>query len=115
MTNKDNGDLEISKALALAIGWPREDVIITAGQCLVDTHDLRNKVKVNSYWMHGCRVLDYKDWRVAGPVAERHNCFPREIDRQNGRWECVGPDGEWYYADTPQKAIALAVIQGTKK
>ena len=108
-------DLEISKVLALAIGWPEADVFITAGMCLADTHNRRNKVKVNSYWMHGCRVFDHKDWTVIGPIAERYNCFPyAHRDVKSGLL-----DGKWVVwpntlEDTPQKAIALAVI-GLKK
>jgi hypothetical protein len=99
-------DLEIDKALALAIGWMPEQMIeeaylldgVTAGY-----------LKLN-YGRNGWRVFSHRDCNVIGPIAERYNCFPFMRD-----------DGTWYnmvnsrvYADTPQRAIALAVIGGVK-
>lgn len=105
-------DPEISKKLAIAIGWPEKDVFITAGKCLVDTHDLRNKVKINNYWMHGCRVFDHKAWDVAGPVAQVYNCFPNLASA--GTWVTTlgAKNKPWpfYGSHAPQTAIALAVI-----
>ena len=78
-------DLEISKALALAIGW-------TGGA-----------------W----KMFDYRDWNVIGPIAERFDAFPKKLASMEGWWADVfGKDAR--FADTPQKAIALAVI-GAKK
>jgi hypothetical protein len=104
-------DLEISKALALAIGW--DDVFITASKCLVGTQDeLRNKVKINSYWLHGVRTFDYRDWNVIGPIAAKYDCFPWKVaDSWLSRYQWRGCGVR---ADTPQKAIALAVIGGLK-
>ena len=94
-------DLEISKALALEIGWdqvlPNEDKTALK-QCWVWT---------GSYW----RVFDYRDWAVAGPIAEKYNHFPFK------HWQGPPYNG-WYVhgftlerpAETPQKAIAMAVI-----
>ena len=102
-------DLEISKALALAIGW--DDVFITASKCLVGTQgELRNKVKINSYWLHGVRIFDYRDWSVIGPIAERYDVFP--FKNFIGVWTARNSDRSRHC--TPQKAIALAVI-GVKK
>ena len=94
-------DLEIDKALALAIGWkrilpnPEADGL---KQCWVWT---------GSVW----RLFSHKDWNVIGPIAARYDCFPANGYPQGWRSSahccCV-------YADTPQKAIALAVI-GAKK
>ena len=104
-------DLEISKALALAIGWP--DVFFSEGKCVVDTEDKAITLKLRGYWMIGLRIFDYRDWAVIGPIAEKFDCFPTQ-----GVW------GEWHssyhqcagsvQAVTPQKAIAMAVI-GAKK
>ena len=93
-------DIEIDRALALAIGWKR---ILpnpeTAGlkQCWVWT---------GSVW----RLFDHRDWNVIGPIAEKYNMFPYRLRITEGR-------GYWNVftykdnvADTPQKAIALAVI-----
>ena len=94
-------DLEISKALALAIGWSMTNVLPsdenpTLMQCWV---------WVGYKW----RVFDYRDWNVIAPIAERYNCFPY---RNGGAWWKTVNYMSW--ADTPQKAIALAVI-GAKK
>ena len=90
-------DLEISKALALAIGWPQAAVYGMLG-CMVSKGT-------------GWKSFDYRDWAVAGPIAEKFDCFPKKI---NGMWE-VPHSGEIYRADTPQRTIALAVIQGVRK
>ena len=101
-------DFEISKALALAIGWTT--VVIRNGHCRV-------WVAMHSYW----RIFDYRDWNVIGPIAERYNAFPvvSVAATTKGQW-CAGVgvgslNMSWSYADTPQKAIALAVIEGAKK
>lgn len=94
-------DLEISKALALAIGWESYTDIDT---CYVVDH------------ANQCdRVFDYLDWAIIGPIAERYDCFPMKAI---GGWYSSnwfeGKEVVQMYADTPQKAIALAVIQGAK-
>ena len=91
-------DLEISKALALAIGWPEVYGWMT-DEC---------KVKVDKEWVD----FDYRDWSVIGPIAEKYDCFPihlRDVWNSRFMWRGTG-----VIADTPQKAIALAVI-GAKK
>ena len=97
-------DLEINKALALAIGWPF--VTTEFGVCQVrDGADY-------FFW----NDFDYCDWNVIGPIAARYDVFPRRYSRNGSVY-----DGTWvtnqthYFADTPQKAIALAVIEGAKK
>lgn len=95
-------DLEISKALALAIGWKRMLPNPEADglkQCWVWTG-------------HSWRIFDYRDWNVIGPIAEKYNCFPTKMGY--GLWDASIAFGTIYGADTPQKAIALAVI-GAKK
>jgi len=89
-------DLEISKALALAIGWKKDDIAMFS-----------NEMEV---WSGGWRTFDYRDWNVIGPIAERYNFFPQRAFYQ---WQVRG----WTdtLADTTQKAIALAVIKGTVK
>jgi hypothetical protein len=93
-------DLEISKALALAIGWDK--YIVTEGKLRVP-----RCVKQWSW-----QVFDYRDWNVIGPIAERYDCFPMRAS-----------DGLWYIPDparfevdtTPQKVIAGCVINGANK
>jgi hypothetical protein len=93
-------DLEISRRLALAIGWQK---VFTTGGCVM--------VSCGTTW----RVFDHCEWDVAGPIAQRYNKFPYMQKTLAGV-----PDGEWVIwpdtlADTPQAAIALAVINGEKK
>lgn len=106
-------DLEISKALALAIGWSDATVCSVSAQCYITTPNGIDKFKPKEgwpFWVRG-RVFDYRDWNVIGPIAEKFDCFPKKI---NGMWE-VPHSGEIYRADTPQRTIALAVIQGVRK
>lgn len=105
-------DLEIDKALALAIGWEADQITEHMGYLYVA--DWPRKYNRQSV-LHGgfyhppmlpWERFSHKDWAVAGPIAERYDCFPRK-------------DGGWYVwglklYDTPQEAIALAVI-GAKK
>lgn len=98
-------DLEINKALALAIGYRREDMF---QQRSTVTNDEWQMVRHAGSWM----VFDYREWDVIGPIGERYNCFP-----------IFAPDELWYIPDasrfevatTPQRAIAMCVINGVKK
>ena len=90
-------DLEISKALALAIGWNFDCMTLNtdAVRCYYPKQTAHD-----SSW----RVFDYRDWNVISPIAEKYDCFPyRSI---TGGW--VRRLG---HHATPQKAIALAVIR----
>ncbi len=94
-------DLEISKALALAIGWKKDDFSADSNAEL--SVDIGDDQRGFPTW----KTFDYRDWAVISPIAERYDCFPRK-------------DGGWYVwglklYDTPQKAIAMAVIEGAKK
>ena len=94
-------DLEIDKALALATGYKLFDV----------KFDMWAVVVYNGSW----RVFSHRDWNVIGPIAERYDCFPLRL---RGRaWEAISR-GKYklgfFNADTPQRAIALAVIGATK-
>ena len=93
-------DLEISKALALAIGYEPEDV-----SQYKDTATVFYNRK--ALW----RTFDYRDWNIIGPIAEKFDCFPYKW--KDGTYTCRATAYD-IYADTPQKAIALAVI-GAKK
>jgi hypothetical protein len=106
-------DLEISKALALAIGYLECDiwVCVSRRQVLVQTNDFRNRTKVGSSWCLGWRPFDYRRWGVAGPIATKYACFPEAYIDGWFSWVGLNPA---IIADTPQKAIALAVI-GAKK
>ena len=96
-------DIEIDKALALAIGYKLFDVKF---------HDDMWAVAVfRGSW----RVFSHRDWNVIGPIAARYDCFPLRL--RGGAWEAISR-GKYklgfFNADTPQKAIALAVIGALK-
>ncbi len=91
-------DLEIDKALALAIGWN--------GNCVRNI----GEVVILYTKQYGWRVFSHRDWNVIGPIAER---FGLLVDFK----ACEVWLPNIYIGkrdDTPQKAIALAVI-GAKK
>jgi len=93
-------DLELNRKLALAIGW-REDQMEVLGDFLyVEVVD------------DGYREFDHADWRVAGPIAKKFDCFPFYMA---GLWWVGGTLGNPIKADTPQRAIAMAATQGAGK
>ena len=96
-------DLEISKALALAIGWAKRDMRIDPNFNTL----LLFRGAGPWDWVN----FDYRDWNVIGPIAEWYKCFPQGMC---GEWCSRCGDRVAVFADTPQKAIALAVI-GAKK
>ena len=111
-------DLEISKQLALAIGWKDCNIdpdVITIRDAYAAEPEIHCWDKSTGHW----RIFDYRDWNVIGPIAEKFDCFPYQnyegfpYQSYEGRWvSCCWRNTE---ADTPQKAIALAVIEGSKK
>lgn len=99
-------DLEISKALALAIGWDEHRVGVHDGEMHIwRVHGGRDS-------MPDVAKFDYRDWNVIGPIAER---FGMTVDFSSSSVLVDEIGDSWLYADTPQKAIALAVIGGAKK
>jgi hypothetical protein len=93
-------DLEISQQLAIAIGWPTEQVSLkmVAGQCMVN-YD-------RQYW----RLFDYRRPDTIWPIAERYDAFPGKFG--NG-WDAYIPKTQTaILADTAAQAVALAVIKG---
>ena len=87
-------DFETNKTLALAIGWKESQLKVTDAVFV---------------WCGHWRVFDYRDWNVIGPIAERYECFPRWSNFVSG-WRTDFSFGVVCPSDTPQKAIALAVI-----
>lgn len=132
-------DLEINKALALAIGWTENrrdengcldpDIAVFGG-----SWNEGNEVKVwdGVYW----RTFDYRDPLVIWPIAERYGCFPSDMvtgdfnkHKKQGYpdktgWEVFMVDysrstltkthRNYHQADTAAKCVALAVIGGAK-
>jgi len=105
-------DIEISRALALAIGWTKDHFMFDCDECVIDQGD---DYRGNPSW----RVFDYRDWNVIGPIAERYDAFPMYADSRPGNWitrlRNQGHQIDFTYADTPQKAIAMSVIEGAMK
>ena len=99
-------ELEISKALALAIGWKPEQ--------MRENRLRKGELLVKSDYEYFARPFSYADWNVIGPVAERYDLFPMVAACHADQWAIVTDKLE-IFADTPQKAIALAVIEGAKK
>jgi hypothetical protein len=66
----------------------------------------------------GWRAFDYRDWNIIGPIAERYAAFPNKmpymITQFAPGWAASTSTGPYVEADTPQQAIALAVI-GSRK
>ena len=98
-------DLEINQALALAIGWEPEQIRDGVGA--------NGRPLIQASPVHFARPFDYRDWDVIAPIAERYDCFPiKATDPEQGEW--LTAIGYVIYTDTPQKAIALAVIGAQK-
>ncbi len=102
-------DLEISKALALAIGWPQAQVCVyTYGVYIL-------RYYAGSQWVD---EFDYRDPVISFRVAERYDVYPYRTS-----FGIAGAASTWvseragieYEAETPAKAIALAVIAGVKR
>lgn len=96
-------DLEISEALALAIGWTTQDMSRAApARGLVYINNPCKRKRGECWWSE----FDYRDWSVIGPIAERYDCFPYK--NCSGLWDVYSSSAE--ATETPQEAIALAVI-----
>lgn len=92
----------INRKLSKAIGWPKRQARIDGDG------EVRLLVHIPGHYGPLWRVFDYRDWRTIGPIAQRYDCFPR---KNGSKWQAyVGHVCIMQFADTPQKAIALAVI-----
>jgi hypothetical protein len=95
-------EAEISRRLALAIGWPR-----------AVAHP--DGIYVREFTDEMPKPFDYRDPAVIWPIAERFNKFPyalRDVaGNLNGKWNAWVNRGEDLQADTAAKAVALAVIK----
>lgn len=101
----DMTDAQISRALALAIGY-REETIWTRAL------DGAVMVPYSGGWS---KAFDYRDPTVIWRVAERFDCFPQKLRLSLGdKWGAgtFSPEFGWVSqaADTAAKAVALAVI-----
>lgn len=95
---------EISRALALAIGYLPEHVRIRNGAVC--------EVWRTKWWV----VFDFRAPSVIWPIAERYNAFPArdfKMGKENGRWWAF-KGKRFYFADTAAAAVAMAVIGASK-
>ena len=99
-------DLEINKALALAIGWRENQIsrstVYVGNKLIAEVLS----IKPDGY-KYGV-IFNYQNWHIIGPIAERYDCFPY---LWKGKWRLTFDSR---LSDTPQKAIALAVIRVKK-
>ena len=103
MTDFEHAD--ISRRLALAIGWP-EHKLYDEGDgsfCSIDVSDMP-PIKI---W----RDFDYRDFSVIWPIAERFDCFPINVNTVQGKGWIVQPYLTGFSSDTAALAVALAVIK----
>ena len=102
-------DAEISKALALAIGWTEnrrnEDGCPDPDIAVFAFSESPNADEVKVWFDEKWRTFDYRDPAVIWPIAKATNNFPSMV--AGGLW-CSGWSGP--SAETPEKAVALAVI-----
>lgn len=92
-------DAELSRQLALAIGWPENAQWPAPRMAAIDGGGVQ--CWTGSGWRH----FDYRDPAVIWPIAERYNCFPIRHDKA---WQAIR-DG-WHFADTAAEAVARAVV-----
>lgn len=91
--------VEISRRLALAIGWPASS--------LIDGHS-KLRAMDKEGWV---RYFDYRDPAVIWPIAEKFDAFPAQIGN-DGDWEAYSSATDTdARADTAALAVALAVIK----
>ncbi len=96
-------DTEINRQLALAIGYKPKDILkLDYGLILVERDSV---VILNKKYP---ALFNYMDWNVIGPIAQVYDCFQHHYSPE--LW--TTPFLEWGY-DTPQKAIALSVLNLT--
>jgi len=111
-------DLEISKALALAIGYAPHhvdvvDLILTKEAVYVFRPYMANhlfgqpKQKDASLWHR----FDYTRWQTIAPIAEQLDLFPRKSSAgMQYDLECWAVRHHPGVFKTPQQAIAMAAI-----
>lgn len=100
-------DAEISRRLALAIGWPFAERSIAHPWALVCCDG-----------MTGFRQFDYRDPAVYAPIAERFNAFPTwggSIWFAAVKKDIHPVNRIAVQADTAAKAVALAVIKAKEQ
>lgn len=106
MTEADHADL--SRRLALAIGYTPEDVRICK-----DGTEHWCEVRWPLTWWSGWWVFNYRDPDVIWRVAERYDVFPTRL--ADARWLAVMGETLTFcygHGSTAAEAVARAVIRG---
>lgn len=111
-------DIEISRALALAIGYLPEHIRVAA-DCVHVYRPIYESMLFNpDYFKSRWHYFSYKNWGEVGPIAERYNAFPYALRSKDGeftgQWNILINGGDCI-ADTAAKAIAMAVIELEKR
>jgi hypothetical protein len=103
-------DSEISRKLALAIGYTADQINATPYFC-----NVWHKTGPDSVNCAAWHRFDYADPLVIWPIAARYKCFPHfsQFDRPGRQWATL-MGGKMFETATPEMAVALAVIEGSK-
>lgn len=99
-------DSEISRRLALAIGWKAEQMEESANG---------NGVLLPGSDGEMWRTFDYRDPAVYAPIAERFDCFPSKVTCGETTGWLVLPGTVFDIQPTAAKAVALAVIKAKEQ
>lgn len=98
-------DIEINKALALAIGWKDHQIDTDRSEIFLCTS------VATLYSFSSFQRFSHKDPAVIWSIAEKYNCFPERRSEMIPTWLAwVEGRGLPTEADTAAKAVALAVI-----
>lgn len=96
-------DAEISRQLAIAIGWP-ESSLYNEGDGSFCAINISEQPFIERW-----RDFDYRDPAVIWPIAERYDAFPAVIGVE---WDVYIPATQTFVrAGTAARAVALAVIK----
>ena len=106
MTDCDHA--EISRRLALAIGWP-ESKLYSEGDGSFVSINISDMPPIRLWW-----DFDYRAFDVIWPIAERFNCFPSQAS-YGTEWVAYTAGAKTTWADTAALAVAMAVIKAKEK
>jgi hypothetical protein len=110
-------DLEIDRALALAIEWREDQMRVLGGTLWLKTNDFPHMS--NGPPMIPWRMFSHKKPAVIWPIAERYNAFPVLFDGDpNWYSNCWVEDQRRLreaWSDNACTAVALAVIRSKKE
>jgi len=98
-------DIEISRQLALAIGYLPEHVKVDRGFVWVS----RSFVTSSGITWETWQIFTHDDPSVIWPIAERFDCFPIR-GGEDGLWVSSVNYSNFQHSDSAAKAVALAVI-----